>query len=367
MKLIRHLYMIKYSLIFYFFVSTCLYAVEVNDLYQAKVPVVSQALEQRNKALQQVMKAVMVKVGGQENIFNNNVIKQALRYYQPYVSQYSYVRDNGDLYLQVSFDEEKINQLFQQAQLPLWGSLRPQVLLWLVEEDKLSRNILSASADGIYPRLIQNYSRTRGLPIMLPLMDLTDSEQIKLADIWGRFSQPVSQASSRYGAEAVVIVRISNSSLLAVEQVPKACLLCTETLHALDWTLLTTEQRFNKSYQGVDRKILVEQALSDITDIIYQHYALSTESNNEFVIDVANVGSVIDYIAITEFLAEHSSVKSVALLSAKGSKRRFKLRLLGSQQALLSSLKLNKQLQQYIDPLAEIIPDAIPVFHWGNL
>ena len=49
---------------------------------------------------------------------------------------------------------------------------------------------------------------------MMPLMDLTDANQLTTSDVWGRFQQPIKEASSRYLAEAIVVMRISNSSLL---------------------------------------------------------------------------------------------------------------------------------------------------------
>ncbi len=71
---------------------------------------------------------------------------------------------------------------------PYGGSLRPQVLLWLVDEQGLSRNIISNSSASNLPFVVSEFSSQRGLPIMLPLMDLTDANKIKLSDVWGTIS-----------------------------------------------------------------------------------------------------------------------------------------------------------------------------------
>ena len=60
-------------------------------------------------------------------------------------------------------------------------------------------------------------------------------------------------------------------------------------------------------------------------------------------------------------------VRSAKLVSASGSSRRYSLSLLGSQKAFLASLKLNKMLRQYIDPLALVEQYQIPIFYWGKL
>ncbi len=380
-------------------------AVEVNDLYQASVAISSQTSRDRPTALKEALGTVMIKVGGEKSVLDNDIIKKALKNHQQYLTQYRYqykrVRvENAlttasqkyekQLFLLASFNEEKINRLFQQANLPLWGSLRPQVLLWLVDEQGFARTIMSNSTDSALPFMLNEFSARRGLPIMMPLMDLTDASQINVSDIWGRFEQPIRTASARYFAEAIVVMRISNSSLKSVgssvesvdEQIRESftdesdnCgLLCAQPKelqqsYVLDWSLITAQQTFSQQYQHSDRQLLLQQGLADITDVIYQHYALSTTSNNDFVIEVANVDSLSTYVRVFNFLQDLSSVKAVTLLSAKGESRRFQLQLLGSVEALLASLKLNKQLKQHYDPLADINNDTenvyTPVFYWG--
>jgi len=390
------------------------HALEVNDLYQASIKVNSQANNERKSALKQAMQAVMLKVGGQLSVLDNDVLKKALKSANSYITQYHYQQISQSrntlakqqLNLVVSFNEEKINNLFYQANLPIWGSLRPQVLLWLIDEQGLHRSIISNSnnnnaSDVNFPMLVNDFSRQRGLPLLMPLMDFDDANQMKLSDLWGRFEQPIRNASARYFPEAVVVMRISNSSLVTLDTqptyentaandtanrqyndkanaLPSDCgLLCSkeEVIYALDWSLLSSQsatnrpqfgeqQTFSQQYQGEDKALLLKQGLADITDIIYQHYALSTEVDNNFVIEVANIESLTSYIKLFNFLTDLSAVKSVTLISAKGSMRRFNLQLLGSQNTLLASLKLNKQLRQYVDPLLQANESAVPLFYW---
>ncbi|MBL4940797.1 MAG: DUF2066 domain-containing protein [Colwellia sp.] len=392
----------NYSLLFVMIVflpSMVLEAIEVKGLYQASIVINSQNSSDRAKALKKALAAVMLKVGGEKSVLDNKIIKQSLSNYRLYLSQYRYQHktlqvankqgNNKQLFLLASFNEEKINQLFQQANLPLWGSLRPQVLLWLVDEQGLTRRIISNSSASNLPFIVNEFSTQRGLPIMMPLMDLTDTSQIKLSDVWGRFQQPIKEASSRYLAEAIAVMRISNASLLTSPDLENnessdCGLLCAPPQHKeqnyvldwslLDWSLIKGQQKFSRQYQGSDPQILVQQGLADITELIYQRYALSTNSHHDFIIEVANVDSLARYVDVFAFLTNLSSVKSVTLLNAKGSARRFNLQLLGSSDALLASLKLNKQLRQYIDPLAhfndntneESGAESVPIFYWGK-
>lgn len=364
-------YMFRNCLIFLCFVLPLkISAIEVENLYSAKVAVESQSAGDRNQALKNALRAVLVKVGGKE--IAHPLIAQAIKNYSKYVSQYQYIRSNNKILLNVSFDESKINQLFKASDLAIWGRLRPQVMVWLIQEDGFERKIISSTSNSLLPSTINDFSQLRGLPLVMPIMDLTDVTTLTLTDVWGRFSQPVAQASARYMADAVVVIRVSNSSLVASQDDSLACQLCQAGGLALDWSLMTDAQsehaqRFSEQYLGDNVDELLIAALSDITDIIYQQYALSTTNSHEFQIDVANIASLADLIAVSDFIGELSAVQSVQLVSAKGTTRRFKLSLIGSQQALLASLKLSEQLNRYIDPLAA--PEGkeqVPVFYWGK-
>lgn len=376
-------------------------AVEVKGLYQASIAINSQNSSDRANALKKALAAVMLKIGGEKSVLDNEIIKKSLSDYRSYLSQYRYKHkmlkvadqqgNKKQLFLLASFNEEKINQLFQEANLPLWGSLRPQVLLWLVDEQGLTRRIISNSSASNLPFMVNEFSAQRGLPITMPLMDLTDTNEIKLSDVWGRFQQPIKDASSRYFAEAIVVMRISNSSLVTLDYKEKEdsnindCgLLCAQSQQKvqnyaldwslLDWSLIKGQQKFSQQYQGSTPQEVLHQGLADISELIYQRYALSTTSQKDFVIEVANIDSLTMYVDVFDFLDKLSSVKSVTLLSAKGSARRFNLELLGSTEALLASLKLNKQLTQYVAPLAQFnetiseenTEKLVPVFYWDN-
>ena len=356
-------------------ISLSINAVEVKDLYVAKVPTESQGKSDRNRALKQALRAVLIKVGGQQSVLKHEAIKPQLNRYNNFVTNYRYERRGEQQFLQASFDEAKINQLFVDANLPIWGRLRPQVVLWLVDEQSLTRKVISETSQSALIDTVNDFSSLRGLPIAMPLWDLTDTNVISTSDIWGRFSQPVFHASKRYLAEAIIIVRISNNSLLSDEQLANnadGCELLCQPAIALDWAYLSTSDedqtpQFSKRYQGFDRVELLTQALSDITDDIYQQYALTTGENNHYEIDVANVDSLARYVQVSKFLQGLSSVQAVRLTQANGQTRRFSLMLLGSEQAFLDSLKLNNVLKQHIDILNPILDEKVPVFYWEPL
>lgn len=341
-------------------------ALEVNDLYEANVAVDSQDGAQRELAIKKALQGVFLKVGGKKSVLAHDVLKKAQKRASRYVSQYRYQRKDNQLSLIVSFNEDKINKLFEEANLALWGSLRPQVLLWLIDEQGTSRTIIASNDDSLIPVSVNEFSKQRGLPIIMPLMDLTDSEQVLLSDFWGYFPEQIQQASIRYFADTVVVMRISDSSLVdktgntlnsnTMDEV--SCgLLCEQqeivTPKVLDWRVFTQGNHYTQKYQGVDKASMIDQGLSDITELIYQSYALLASAENDFVIEVNNVTSLKSDTQLFDFLLDLSAVKAVTLISAQGDVRQYKLDLIGSRASFLASLKLNNKLTQQFDGLLE--------------
>ena len=337
-------------------------ALEVNDLYQANVVVDTQDRIQREQAIKEALQGVFLKVGGKKSVLSHEVLKKAQQMASRYVSQYRYQRIDSQLSLIVSFNEEKVNQLFKEANLPLWGSLRPQVLLWLIDEQGVNRSIVGSSADSIIPSSVNEFSTQRGLPIVMPLMDLTDSTQVVLSDFWGYFPEQIQQASLRYFADTIVVMRVSDSSLVDVNENTVqsnalddvSCgLLCEQQElvipKVLDWRVFTQGTLYTKKYQGVDKISLIDQGLSDITELIYHSYALLASAESDFVIEVNNVTSLTSDIQLFDFLKALSAVNAVTLISAQGDVRQFKLDLIGSKASFLASLKLNDKLTQQFD------------------
>ncbi len=358
-------------------------AVEVSSLYQGKVEIENQSIANRRKAIKAALSVVMVKVGGTQKILAKPEVRKAINNYNLYLSQYQYETDEqGVLYLQAQFNESKVNKVFQSHNLPLWGSLRPQTLIWLVEEDMLSRKVVSSMSSSQLPTVIQKSSQTRGLPVIMPLMDLEDSQNIALSDVWGKFYQPLSQASQRYDAESIVVMRLSNASLVSSEefqhnkneQVVVNCgLLCRngkdKIYYTLDWSFVNDKNSLSKQYTGVDKTFLIKEALDDITEQTYEKYALLTSEKQKFTIEVANVNSIETYMEIFRFLDNLSNVRGVTLNEAEGIKRIFKLDIIGSEEAFLQALALNNELQQYIEPFASknrVEEPMHPVFYWKS-
>lgn len=361
-------YWIVFSLLFF---CNAAVAVEVTDLYTAKVALNSQTQKDQNRALKSIFEAVLVKVSGDNTILSNEFIKKETSRHAKYLTQFNYINDDGVNHLVASFDEMRITKLFFQHNIPLWGRLRPLVLFWVVSEDGLNRSIISETDDSPLHNEISKIAEQRGLPFVLPLMDLTDNQNVEISDLWGRFIDPIQLASTRYTPEAIVIIRVSKNgnSFSPADITPECDLLCMQSTVNIDWHIAMTNSNkveAGNQYQGVNEETLINTTISDITSYISQKYALTTETGNELVIDVANIDSLTKYVEVSQFLQKLSAISAVKLIKAEGNNRRFELTIIGSTESIIASLQLNNQLKQYIDPLIGQRINDVPVFYWGT-
>jgi len=364
-------FMYRYLIVLYLiFVSLPAQSVEVKDLYLAKVAVPSQSQSARDRAIKEAFKTVLVKVGGKPAILEEPYIKSSLAKYRQFVVAYRYEKKMSQLELVVTFDEQKVNNLFMEGEISIWGSLRPQVVVWLLYEEGISRRVLADNETHELVDTVKSFSANRGLPIVMPLMDLTDSQQISMPDLWGRFYSPIYYASQRYHAENIVVVRIvdETSHGQAMTDAQLTCEpICKKSYH-LDWQFIMEEgaEIIGNQYQGSTLPALLELALSDFTDVIYQDYAINVNAEQTLLVDIVDASSLAETKKVSEYLANLSVVQDVTLVNVTERVRQFELKLRGTKAAFIASLALDNALQQRLDPLAPVNPDAIPVLYWSQ-
>lgn len=206
----------KYWLILLFaalFYSCTAGAASVSGLYGASVSVKGQGDAERQRGLQQALAEVLIKLSGSRSVLFDPRVKQAINNPLRYLSQFGYVNDSrGQQQLNAEFDEQTVSDLLLNNSLPLWQSDRPSVLLWLAVEKSNRRQLISASSHPEIQAVIDQHMQRRGLPYLLPLLDLDDRSLVSAAEVWGGFRDVIRQASIRYSPEATVIVRLYQSA-----------------------------------------------------------------------------------------------------------------------------------------------------------
>lgn len=185
-------------------------AARTGHLYSAEVPVSEKSAEEKTRAASEALLQVLVKLTGNRRIGQNPVATGMLQTAEDFVQQYRYTPNSTMLF---GFDGRNLQEALRQAQLPVWGADRPATLVWLAVDDGAGdRQLLSADDQGEVRSQVETVAAERGIPLVWPLNDSIDRSQVTAADVWGGYSENVDKASMRYGADAILVARISRGS-----------------------------------------------------------------------------------------------------------------------------------------------------------
>jgi hypothetical protein len=189
---------------------------------EAHIQVDDQSQRTQQSALKKALRQVIVKLSGSAEVLTNPGVRAALSSPQSYLRSYRFNFEDGKTFYIADFDQAKLSSLLQREMLPLWGAVRPETLVWIAEEQgNASRTILDETSPSVLKDTLQATAKERGVPLSLPLMDLTDSVNITSFDVWGRFVEPLKLASSRYATDNIIGARIYKNDASAIPELPE--------------------------------------------------------------------------------------------------------------------------------------------------
>jgi hypothetical protein len=198
-------------------------------LYEVAVPVTDQSEAERRRAGTEGLSKLLTRLTGLAHVPRTPEVAEALEQADGYYNEFRFARveadrtDSGDssgtdgqaapsgLELVIQFDPDPVQELIRVAGLPIWRAQRERVLVWAVLADESGRRIVGAASDTPLAEGLNDRARDRGLSLTLPLLDLEDQLAVDPAAVWGRLSQVIDPASSRYGADVMLLGRISPS------------------------------------------------------------------------------------------------------------------------------------------------------------
>ena len=183
-----------------------IYAVNVDDLYETEVLIADTSDAGRSDGELRALQAVLVKLTGDRNVD----VLATLALYDSSVStlaRQTQVRtstERGTDRLWVRFDTQKIDRLLADASVARWGNARPMTALLIAVDDGAERTVLSAGGGQGLAEMVNLAARRRGIPTVLPLMDLRDQRDLSHDDIMRADGARLDTLRSRYRGEAVV-------------------------------------------------------------------------------------------------------------------------------------------------------------------
>ena len=318
------------------------------NLYQTEVVLDQQNDESDDQARIQGMEQVIVRATGDKSSLDNDVVKKALQNNSRYLTQISSNDDNGQETMTLGFSEPHIRSLLTQAQLPFWPAYRSNVLVWLVEDKNYDRTIAWEHSDSVPLKTLVQDAKARGLPLTVPVGDFDDITGIETSDLWGDFTGPIAQASSRYPTDAVLVIRVQDD--------------------AINWTLYdqSGQQMMDDAKEPVTGQAAGEQAIDQVVNDVSQYFAkknavlISSQSSESVVADFSSIKNADEFFTLEKSLKSLSSVAALDIVSIQGNDVQYRVHLLATpenfEQEVLRT-KLVDKIDTQTVPSGETVPD----------
>lgn len=313
------------------------------NLYQVHVPIKDQTAKQTRLALQQGLSQVLRQVSANDQVTAQEQVRDALKSPEQYVQRYSYQNepspeDDGidELNLVANFDRKAINELLKTAGQAIWGKDRPVTLVWLATTEADGEHALIGSdALSDQPQLIQQQAQDRGLPMVLPILDLVDQSKVTAADAWGPFPEVIKQASKRYAPDTILIGRMEQ----------------TETEWSGRWLLLLDNEQIRWQSTGAKQSEALEKGIDGLVDALSARYAVieGTEQASELTLTVANVHNLSVLAKVMNYLRGLVPVNEVEVVALDSNRAVLELKLAGGRQAALKAIDLGDELKPVAD------------------
>ena len=334
MKYLRYL-----RVIILLIVAMPVFAKTESNLYSSAVPVQSRSATDRNTALSEALSEVLIKVSGNSTVATLPRVHEQLKHTDQILRSYRYQSNDDDKYpylLTASFEPNAVNSLLTANHQAIWGADRPALLFWVVKNENNQPTLISSDDASIYQTLT-NTAALRGLPVVSPLLDLTDLNALSADDIIKNQDTNIINASQRYPHAGIVTVIISKADGNQWQSV---------------WMLELNGQRTQFEIQAANAKQATAEGLNQLADNIATSYSvlhLGNGSAQLFQLEVYGISSTDDYAKVSQYLKNLSSVKQVTITKVMPSSVIYNVEVSGGKQLLQQSISIDDLLEPYND------------------
>lgn len=168
-------------------------AAEITDLYEAQVPAQASQSQWQRAAFS----AVLLKLTGSDAVLADPEIAAELKNSGSYVKQFKSIQINAQPMMIVQLDAQKITALLQREQIAIWGSRRPDQLLWFSEKLQDKPQLVMDAEHPLRKALLEQ-AKVFGLSYVFPFYDVDDLTLINEQSLWAGDWPAIQGASLRY-------------------------------------------------------------------------------------------------------------------------------------------------------------------------
>jgi hypothetical protein len=292
--------------LFILFWFTASHAVIVPALYSSQILVADYSATTRHQAFATALQQVLIKVSGNSKVITLPGIQDNMAQADSMVQSYSYSEQEGSdnqktLLLQVEFNAKAVQQILHDANQAVWNRDRPLVLVWLDITDPEGNSNLIDNNNPII-KILEDNAKLRGIPIILPLLDLDDLNNVTTNDIATNNLAAIKTASTRYNTNTILIGNIANLA---------------DGKWQSEWTLLNNDATSNWTITNDDINQVLTNITDDVADTLAAHSAVVSNAvvSKQITVFINNVNDLNTYVAVIKYLLRLNTVTKIQLLS----------------------------------------------------
>lgn len=313
-------------------VSLASHAETVKNLYQVRQPVSGQTPEVRDQATQQALDTLVLRLTGDPKAAQSPGLAALRKDPQQIISQYGFDAGPPEV-LKVDFDPTTTEQALRRAGLSLWGANRPSILGWWLNDSTEGSSLVGDGQASAAP--LRRAAQHRGLPLRLPLADLSEQIVATAPNLEGTDATPLRGASERYSADALLAVHAREEG----------------GQWQAKWHLWLGDKKEAGSVQGADQAAVADAVMLAVSERLAPRFVVKPGASGEQLLEVQ--GMNLEHYATLGRLLEPFGAR---LQSVDGD--RILYRVNGSAEQLKAQLSLAR-LQEV--PAGEAPAPTAPV------
>ncbi|MEZ0197977.1 DUF2066 domain-containing protein, partial [Pseudomonas qingdaonensis] len=184
-------------------ISATALAENVSGLYQVREPVTGPGAEARTAATVKALDTLVQRLTGDPKAVQSPALAELRKGPQQIINQVGSEAGPPESVV-VEFDPGSTERALRKAGLALWGSNRPSILGWWLNDTVEGSNLVGDGQASAQP--LRRAAQHRGLPLRLPLADLQEQLVANAKQVEGNDPAPLRESSDRYGADALLAV-----------------------------------------------------------------------------------------------------------------------------------------------------------------
>lgn len=330
-----------------FCACTTLFAISLSvwatvELYQDELVGGNKGVEPTDAAIIDSFKRVLIRVTADFDVTQQEGIAAQVSKARDYVNRV----ENQDKSVTVSFNSTLVQELLQKNGYTIWANRRPNVLVWGVKEVDNHLRFVTHEYESSFLSALSDTAERLGVNLIFPLLDLEDSVNVGVNDVWGQFPSSLWGGSARYAPDAILIHKWQKDG----EQWES------------EWNLMLNDEDIKFDFKGGDPEQVAKAGLLTVSKALLDLYGVAPRKGKKpFEVAIRGIGSTHDFAQIQHLLNQLDSVHQVRLKQIQRDQATFEVQSqVSNKAALIRHLNLNRHLTQ----LAQNSEDDKLFFQW---